>query len=408
MFRCGLPAVATKIERKSEQVDYVIKIVRKRTVRPVFRPSCQCGLLPKLIQHPLPSRAFPRSLYSINFWIELLLTKYAYQIPLNVWIGQIAEHGLPGVKAPTLCRGIEHAFNLLLPLYQAIKLRNQQADRWRSDETSLAVFIVREGRETFNYYLWQYQSADTVVFVFCPTRGGEHPREFSENCAGIVNVDRAKAFQTLHSEMILAFCWAHVRRDFITIGRYQRGHRTWAVGYTRLIKRIYRQNRKRLQCSDENERKVEQARLEKDINDLKRKYQAELKKDKLPDNRRKALTSLKNHWDGLTVFVNHPEVPMDNNQAERKFRDVARFRHNCYGVFSEKFGVITAAMLTIFATLRQLGIPLRPYLNCYFEAASANNGQAPEGLKTLLPWNLPESVQRRIFTTASHVQFDSS
>ena len=73
-------------------------------------------------------------------------------------------------------------------------------------------------------------------------------------------------------------------------------------------------------------------------------------KDKLPANRRKALTSLKNHWDGLTVFVNHPEVPMDNNQAERNFRDVARFRQNCYGVFSEKFAVITAAMFTIFAT----------------------------------------------------------
>jgi len=32
------------------------------------------------------------------------------------------------------------------------------------------------------------------------------------------------------------------------------------------------------------------------------------------------LTSLKTHWGGLTVFVTHPQVPMDNNSGERGVR----------------------------------------------------------------------------------------
>jgi hypothetical protein len=36
--------------------------------------------------------------------------------------------------------------------------------------------------------------------------------------------------------------------------------------------------------------------------------------------RRKVLTSLQTHWPGLTLFADHPQIPMDNNGAERAIR----------------------------------------------------------------------------------------
>ena len=45
--------------------------------------------------------------------------------------------------------------------------------------------------------------------------------------------------------------------------------------------------------------------------------EAELAAPDLHPVPRKVLESLGNHWTGLTVFVEHPEVPMDNNTAER-------------------------------------------------------------------------------------------
>ncbi|MGD0899600.1 MAG: transposase [Thermoguttaceae bacterium] len=35
---------------------------------------------------------------------------------------------------------------------------------------------------------------------------------------------------------------------------------------------------------------------------------------------RKTLQSLSEHWAGLTLFVEHPDVPMDNNRTERTQR----------------------------------------------------------------------------------------
>jgi Transposase IS66 family len=47
--------------------------------------------------------------------------------------------------------------------------------------------------------------------------------------------------------------------------------------------------------------------------------------------KQKVLRSLHNHWDGLTVFVERPEVAMDNHTAERGLRTPVVGRKNYYG-----------------------------------------------------------------------------
>jgi transposase len=43
------------------------------------------------------------------------------------------------------------------------------------------------------------------------------------------------------------------------------------------------------------------------------------------------LERLGDHWGGLTVFVEHPEVPMDTTTAERSERGPAVGRKKYYG-----------------------------------------------------------------------------
>ena len=43
----------------------------------------------------------------------------------------------------------------------------------------------------------------------------------------------------------------------------------------------------------------------------------ELARGELRPEQEKILKSLRRHWTGLCVFVDHPQVPMDNNTAER-------------------------------------------------------------------------------------------
>src|SRR6202162_4191757 len=67
--------------------------------------------------------------------------------------------------------------------------------------------------------------------------------------------------------------------------------------------------------------------------------------------RHNVLGSLHTHWPGLTLFADHPQIPMDNNGAERAIRPGALGRKNYYDSASRWSAQLLAMMLTLFQTL---------------------------------------------------------
>ena len=53
---------------------------------------------------------------------------------------------------------------------------------------------------------------------------------------------------------------------------------------------------------------------------MKKELTAQLTDKKLLPSAEKLLKSLNTHWSGLTIFVDRPEIPMDNNTAEKGLR----------------------------------------------------------------------------------------
>ena len=77
----------------------------------------------------------------------------------------------------------------------------------------------------------------------------------------------------------------------------------------------------------------------------------QLENETLEKQARKLLESLNRHWDGLTVFLDFPDIPMDNNRAENGLRKPVVGRKNYYGCGSIWSSVLLAEMLSIFGTL---------------------------------------------------------
>ena len=105
---------------------------------------------------------------------------------------------------------------------------------------------------------------------------------------------------------------------------------------------------------------------------------------------RKALESLRNHWEGCILFVDHPEIPMDNNESERRLREPALGRKNYYGSGSVWSGALTAICFTIFQTVLKNNLDPKKWLSAYFEACAQNGGRPPEDIDAFLPWNLSD------------------
>lgn len=395
---CGLPYEATGLESVSEEIEFEVRLYRKRKRRPQYRRSCPCQAGPSLIAAPVPPRAFTKSMFSDSFWIEILLLKYEYQLPLQRITALLAGHGLQDVPSGTLCGGIGRAAQMLMPLHDAAVERNKAALLRHMDETGMKVFVEVEGRASRLWCLWQSSTADTCVFLLSPGHSADIPETYLKDSPqeGVVCVDRHKAYANLRQA--LSYCWAHVRRDFVKLGRSEQHSLGWAVGWIKRIKCLYQLNRERVAVKNKPELFAEaQAVLDAAVAEFEREWREELDRpyNWRTVNRRKVLESMQRHWHGLTVFLRDPEIPLDNNAAERLFRPVANFRNACHGVHSEQFGRITALLLSIFATLRLNCIAPRAFLEEYF-AAVAVTGATAETVSSFLPWDLPEDRRKRL------------
>ena len=197
--------------------------------------------------------------------------------------------------------------------------------------------------------------------------------------------------------MVLAFCWAHVRRDFIRVGKGWPEHKAWALQWLRSIHTLYRLNGRRsaaewgsaaFRAADDGLRQAVAA--------METRRATEWAGVGLVTPRRKVLESLGEHWEGLTRFVDDPRIPMDNNASERRARGPAVARKNFYGSGAAWSGRLAAALFSILATLSLWGLNPRSWLTWYFQRCAEAGGRVPEGIEPFLPWNIGAEKKREL------------
>ena len=214
---------------------------------------------------------------------------------------------------------------------------------------------------------------------------------------GVLTADRFSAykkFKKLVEGLKLSFCWAHYRRDFVRAAIGNALLKPWAKLWIGRIHHIYQLNKARLKTLDNPEAFAKaQAMLEAAIKDMLETIAAELSDPSLLSAQRDVLESAVKHWEGLTIFVKDPLVPMDNNRAERLLRVVALSRKNYYGTYAEWSGDFTAICLTILQTAVMHNLEPMAYIKYYLDIC-AKAGGVPKDLESHLPWNIPADIRQ--------------
>ena len=262
---------------------------------------------------------------------------------------------------------------------QAIKQHCQTAQHWHADETGWKVFVKVEEKPDHKRTLWVYRSPEAVFFAIALTKGTKEAEAFfGPDANGILNADRASNYKALmavkQGTLLLAFCWAHTRRDFLDAVRGDQAHQDWAEPWIERIGELFHLNKQRVAAWKKDPRGPQFARqdatLRLKIEDFRNARDEELKQKELPAVRNRILNSLVNHWDGLTVFLDHPEVPMDNSEAERQLRGPAMGRKNFWGSGAIWAGELAERCFSLFATLLLAGFNVRTWLTAYLTASA--------------------------------------
>ena len=179
----------------------------------------------------------------ISILVTVLLDKYLFYRPTYRLLADWRSHGLD-LSLGTLTDGLKRMVPLLEPVYEALVKRSQGQRLWHADETRWLVFVMLEGKVGYRWYLWVFHSREVVIFILAAGRSHDVPEEHlgPVEGPGIMVVDRYKAYQAVDKVksglIVLAFCWAHVRRDFLATAQELAGSRSLGDGLGGTDRRI--------------------------------------------------------------------------------------------------------------------------------------------------------------------------
>jgi transposase len=390
---CGKPFAPGGYEEDSFIIEVEVKAYRRRIRRRRYLRTCACPDLPTVVAAPIVPRVLPHSPLGISVWVQILLDKYNYCRATHKQLDDLRSHGLD-LASGTVTGGLKRLAGLFEPVYDKLGERSRQQGLWGADETRWPVFCVVSGKVGHRWYMWLFESKDSVVFTLDKGRAHDVPEDhFGEKARGVVVVDRYSAYKAMKQVkqglLRLAFCWAHQRRDFLDVEKSWPVLSGWAAAWVARIAELYRRNDERLAAKEKSrDREEKDQKLREAVEAMRQQMEKELADEKLHPAARKVLASMKEHWEGLTIFVDEPAVPMDNNKSERTLRIAALARKNYYGSGAEWSGKLAAGMFSILATLKKWRINPRKWLNAYLQACAEAGGKVPKDVDGWMPWNL--------------------
>ncbi len=392
-------------EESCEQIDWQVALIRIVHRRRRYRRTCRCPVRGVLVAPPVP-KAIGKGRFTTGFLARLLVEKFVLGRPTHRIVAALAHDGLDLAEG-TLAGVFAACSDLLAPLAAAITERNSGAAHLHVDETSWRVFAAVAGKDSHRWWCWVFVGPDTTVFTIAPSRstkvlteqlgidtddddrlpdalpGGRQVLLSSDFYAVYQSVGRVDGVDTL-------WCWAHIRRYFIRAGDAHPELAAWTAGWIERIAALYAAHTAITTAAPGSaEHAMATAGLGAALNTIDAQRAAQTSHAALlHPAAAKVLATLDREWDGLARHREYPELPLDNNTAERALRGPVIGRKNYYGSGSVVSAQLASRVFTITATAERAALNPLAYLTAYLQECARAGGSAPSGtaLTRFLPW----------------------
>jgi transposase len=380
-----------------ETLLYEMKYRRTRYAR-----QCKCPG-PRIITAPPPPQLYPRTNIGISLWLHICVQKFLFGTPTNRILKDLALRGL-GLATGTVTGGLQVINGLVDPIYEGMKLHCQGESAWNADETGWRVFGEND-KKSNKWWLWVIAGKQAVVYILDESRSSRVPSEFFQGSMGVLMTDRFSAYKALSLAITKVWCWVHVRRDFRNLLHLAK-FKVWARSWLVQISKMFALNEQRFRLWDGRKNSgAEWNRVSQELEDTVAQMEVQWKEQlqqTLHKEQRKVLNSLRRHWDGLTLFLQDPRIPLDNNRAERLLRGSVVLRKNSYGSGAPWAGHLAAKFFTLFQTWLTNGLDPQALLLDYFNECSLTPGKPPPSVDKFLPWKMSEDRKQDFALPSSY------
>jgi transposase len=349
---------------ESEEVDVIERrFVMTKHVRRKYR--CRCGCIEMA---DMPPRLVPGGRYSNGFAVEVAAGKYAQHLPLERQVKEMNGEGLI-VDTQTLWDQVAALAFKLEPAWEALRADAIRDDVLGFDETRWEL-MAKGSASKKSWTMWELSTQRVVYFSIAPDRDSEAGKAFLAGFKGIAVGDAALVHRCIAKAngFQLAYCWAHARRKFI---KAEANDPIRAKQFLDMVAKLYAIEAQAPPGpeGDERRRKLRAEQSMQVIGDI---FNWLAGQRFLPGSDiGMAIKYVAGNWGGLCVFINNPQVPIDNNRTERGFRGPALGRNNFYGSHSERGTKVAAIMYSLVESAKLNGVDPKQYLKVALKAALA-------------------------------------
>ena len=364
---CGKPLLPKNgLAQESELITVVgIEVKLEKVTQLVYG----CGCPDKLTTAPGPERVVDGGRYSLEFAAFVASQKYLDHMPLARQQRMFDRKGLDITRA-TLWDQIDALAGWLEPTWRALREYTLGADWVHCDETRWPML---DGPGSCKWWTWCVASSDAAFYDIHRHRSAKAAAAVLNGFEGVLITDGYDAYSSLVRAgpgIRHAHCWAHVRRKFLEA---EAAYPDLAATPIRLIKRLFEIEGKlpklprgaslveRQEICDARRRAREE--WSRPVTDELRNWGYETLPGLLPSTgMEKAVKYMLELWPGLTVFLDDPRVPIDNNHAERELRGVVVGRKNHYGSKSKRGTTVAAILYSLLESARLAGVNPESYV----------------------------------------------
>jgi len=201
-----------------------------------------------------------------------------------------------------------------------------------------------------NGYLWTFATPSVRYFVYDRSRSGLVAKEvLGEEFAGVTVSDFYAGYNRLEGKH--QRCWVHLIRDLKELAELN-ADRPGVVAWVEAIRVLY-QEAKQFSHPDERKRQQAQRHFQRTAARLARPY---LHDEGAPQ--RVLAQRMVRHLGELFLFVGDPQVPSDNNPAQRSLRPAVVARKISGGTRSAKGSATKMALMSLLGTWQVQDKPL--------------------------------------------------
>ena len=338
----------------------------------------------------------------------ILNSKYVNAIPLYRLEQEFARQEIKISRQVMANWTIKCAERYLSLLYDRFRKELLNQEHLQADETP--VMVSKDGRPAGSKsYMWVYRTgkmntkSPIILYDYQKTRNSSHPETFLKGFKGTLVTDGYQVYHKLSNEnpdIIISGCWSHARRNFANIVKAlgkEKSKNSLAYDALKQIATIYKIDNE-LASLPEAER-LNMRKLS--VSPLVDAFFAWVKqnKDQVPSQSEtgKGFTYCLNQEKYLRTFLEHPNVPMDNNATESAIRGFCIGKKNWVLIDTIEGAKASAIIYSIAETAKANNLKPYNYFRYLLEEIPKHMDEKNLNfLDNLLPWSqeLPDECRK--------------